>query len=99
MAKPVDKEASTSWSAPGVEIPVSKRLLSAERQLALVDRVIGLEARVAELGAVTTLTPTEQLRAEQQLSRLRDSPAWRIGRAATLPARAARRVAGRVIGR
>jgi hypothetical protein len=95
----VAEKNKKSWSAPGVEIPVSKRLLTAERQLALVDRIIGLEAQVAELGAVTTLTPTEQLRAEQQLSRLRDSPAWRIGRAATLPVRAARRVAGRVIGR
>ncbi|MEO8908024.1 MAG: hypothetical protein ABI310_08105 [Microbacteriaceae bacterium] len=88
-----------SWSAPGVELPVSKRLLTAERQLALVDRVLGLEAQVAELGAVTTLTPTEQLRAEQQLQRLRDSPAWRIGRAATLPARVARRAIGRVTHR
>jgi hypothetical protein len=95
----VAENGKKSWSARGIELPMSKRLLTAERQLALVDRIIGLEAQVAECGAVTTLTPTEQLRAEQQLQRLRDSPAWRIGRATTLPARLARRVVGRVTKR
>jgi hypothetical protein len=95
----VSEKPATTWSAKNVELPTSKRVLSAERQLALVDRVIGAEAHAAEVGAVSSLTQTEQLRAEQQLQRMRDSPEWRIGRLATMPARLARRVLRRVARR
>jgi hypothetical protein len=92
----MSESAEDSWAGHGVEIPTSDRVLSAERQLALVDRVLGLEAKLAEAAVVTTLTPTEQLRTEQQLATLRASLAWRVGRAATAPMRAGRSVFRRV---
>lgn len=69
----------------------AQRVASAERQLALVDRVLGLEAALAEQTVASALTPSEQLIAERQLVRLRGSAAWRIGQVATAPARVARR--------
>lgn len=68
-------------------------LVSIERQLALVDRVLGLEAQVAELSSSSRLTPSEQLRAEKELAMLRSSLTWRLGRVAAAPISAARRVA------
>ncbi|WP_419817087.1 hypothetical protein [Glaciibacter flavus] len=88
-------EQTEPWRAQEAPIATEDRLMALERQLALVDRVIGLEAEVAQLSVVSSLTPTEQLGAEQQLGRLRTSPAWRIGRVATAPLRIARRVARR----
>ena len=95
MAKP----DAVSWAAPDIEIPVSKRLLSAERQLALVDRIVGLEAQLAEASRGATLSPSEQLRAEQQLEKLRNSTTMRVGRAIVLPAGIARRTLKRALGR
>jgi hypothetical protein len=92
----MSESAEDSWAAHGIEIPTSERVLSAERQLALVDRILGLEARLAERSVVTTLTPTEQLRTEQQLAKLQASLAWRVGRAATAPMRAGRSAFRRV---
>lgn len=56
-----------------------------ERELGLVDRVLGLEAQVAELSVDFDLTPSEKLRVEQQLDRMRRSLAWRVGRIVTAP--------------
>jgi hypothetical protein len=95
----VDDFETQTWSAPAVEVPISDALIAAERQLSLVDRVLGLEAQVAELAVTTSLTPTEQLLVEQQLVRLQESSALRIGRIATLPARLARDAARKVSGR
>lgn len=92
----VSENVHASWSGKGHELPTSKRVLSAERQLALVDRVIASEARAAELAAVTTLTPGEQLLVEQQLQAMRRSTAWRVGRVVTIPIRAGRKLLRRV---
>lgn len=68
-------------------------VFSIERQLALVDRVLGLEAQLAELSSSSQLSPSQQLRAEKELAVLRGSLTWRLGRVAAAPIRAARRVA------
>lgn len=88
-----------SWAAPDVEIPVSKRLMSAERQLALVDRIIGLEAQLAELSASATLRPSEQLRVEQQLKQVQNSTSFRVGKMLVAPAGVAKYRLKRVLGR
>lgn len=62
-----------------------------ERELTLVDRVIGLEAMVAELSSGTRLTPSEQLGVEHEIAAMRRSPEWRVARLITLPARVLRR--------
>lgn len=85
-----------AWSAVERETVADERLLSAERQLALVDRIIGLEAQLAQLGASTPLAPSEQLRTEQELSRMRQSLTWRVGTSALRPARFARKVMHRL---
>lgn len=88
----MNDEAQTAWTAPQADIAVSDRMLSLERQLHLVDRILGLEAQVAQLSSSTSLTPSEELGTELQLQRMRTSPAWRIGRVATSPMRIARRI-------
>lgn len=82
---------SERWESP-VEDPTKPEHLEAERQLALVDRLIGLEAENAELAVSTALTPSEQLRVEQQIGRMRNSLEWRVGRVLTAPVRAIRRL-------
>jgi hypothetical protein len=95
----VTTESRDVWQAPDFEVPVTERVFTAERQLALVDRIIGLEAQLAELAAVSTLTPAEQLRSEHQLQQVRSSLTWRVGTAALLPARLLRGVARRLVRR
>jgi hypothetical protein len=53
--------------------------------------LIGLEVENAELSVTTSLTPSEQLRLEQQVARMRSSLEWRVGRVVTAPFRAVRR--------
>jgi hypothetical protein len=81
---------SERWES-AAEVPTTSEHLSAERQLALVDRLIGLEAENAELAVKVALTPSEQLRVEQQIARMRASFEWRVGRVVTAPFRAVRR--------
>lgn len=88
-----------TWSAPGKEIPLDERLVSAERQLALVDRILGLEAQLAQASTTATLTPSEQLSVEKQLEQIRSSNAFRVGRIAILPLAMARRMLSRVLNR
>jgi len=71
------------------------RMREQERQLALVDRVLGLEAQLAELTVASSLSAGQQLAAEKELARIRSSAEWRIARALTAPARVARRSLGR----
>lgn len=73
--------------------PTAEDIARELRQLALVDRVLGLEAEVARLSS-TTAAPTgardevEGLRAE--LRAVYSSRTWRIGTAVLKPARALR---------
>jgi hypothetical protein len=80
---------SERWESPA-EVPTTPEHLAAERQLALVDRLIGLEAENAQLAVSTALAPSEQLRVEQQIARMRASFEWRVGRVVTAPFRALR---------
>jgi len=73
------------------QVTDEERLRDEERQLALVDRILGLEAEVAELSVARSLSPGQQLAAEQELARLRSSAELRLGHALTAPARIARR--------
>lgn len=82
-------ESDTAWTGPEVD-PADA--VTAERQLALVDRIFGLEAQVARLSAVRSLGPSEQLLVEQELARLRSTVTWRTGRIVSAPLRAALRV-------
>ena len=83
-----------AWVGAESTLPADD-LAARERQLALVDRVFGLEAQVAELSAENSLTPSERLRTEQRLIAMQGSLAWRLGRAATAPLRAANRLVAR----
>jgi len=74
---------------------LAAELDAARRQLALVDRMLGLEARNAELAIATRLTPSEQLAVEARLERMRSSASWRVGRVITAPVRMLRRRLGR----
>jgi hypothetical protein len=77
------------------ELPGGRDLASFERELALVDRVLGLQAQLAQLAAQSSLTPDQQLRTEQELALLRGSVTWRAGRVVSAPLRALQRVARR----
>lgn len=83
---------SGAWSGPQADLPNHRPEPSVERELALVDRVLGLEARVAELSVSSSLHPSEQLLVEQELARLRSSVTWRTGRIVSAPLRVALRV-------
>jgi hypothetical protein len=60
------------------------------RQLALVDRIIGLEAQVAHLRSVNT---SQALR--DQLKEVKSSTTWKVGRLVLAPALALQRLLGR----
>ncbi len=66
-----------------------------ERRLGLVDRILGLEAQVAEMSVDFDLTPSEKMRAEQRLDEMRRSFGWRVGRVITAPIALGRHLAKR----
>lgn len=80
---------SAGWTSPA-ESSANRASDDFERQLSLVDRVLGLEAQLAELSIVFDLIPSEKLRAEQQINRMRSSLGWRIGKVIAAPAVMAR---------
>lgn len=96
---------TTDPSTPDPRTSVDPRVVAVERQLALVDRVIGLQAEVAELTVRYQLVQgnveAELLRAEnavlrQRLDEVLNSRTWRLGiRAGGLLA-PVRRITGRV---
>lgn len=73
------------WTGSSRESLQSRTTEDYERELALVDRVLGLEAQLAEQSVDFGLTPSEQLRAEQQIDRMRASLGWRVGRILSAP--------------
>ncbi|TXN28789.1 hypothetical protein [Lacisediminihabitans profunda] len=87
---------SAPWAGREDEATAPTRSLSPEQQLELIDRVKGLEARLAQVAATRELTPTEQLSAEQQLLELRRSLPWRVGRVVTIPVRVLQRAGRRL---
>ena len=84
-----------SWNGRESELPTGRDLAYFEHELALVDRIIGLEAEVAELSQEASLRPEEHLGVEQQLARVRRSLTWRAGRVVSAPLRIARKATGR----
>lgn len=82
----VDKDASD-------ELPSSDDLARALRELALVDKVIGLEAEVARLSTQSAYSDArdeiEHLR--DQLNGMQASRTWRVGRAVLAPFRVMQR--------
>lgn len=76
------------------QVTDEERLREQERQLALVDRILGLEAEIAELRVARSLSAGQQLAAEQELARVRASAELRIGHVLTAPARIAKRAVG-----
>ncbi|MBK4346419.1 hypothetical protein [Lacisediminihabitans changchengi] len=83
-----------AWEGEESTLPADE-LAARERQLALVDRVFGLEAQLSQVSAENSLTPSERLRTEQRLIAMQSSLAWRVGRAATAPLRVAQRFISR----
>lgn len=79
---------------PGNDVtPTAEDIARELRQLALVDRVLGLEAEVARLSSTTTASTgardeVEAVRAE--LRAVYASRTWRIGTAVLRPVRALR---------
>lgn len=60
------------------------------RQLALVDRIIGLEAQVAHLRSVNV-----SMALRDQLKEVKSSTTWKVGRLVLAPAMALQRMLGR----
>ena len=67
-------------------------MVEAEHELALIDRVIGLEAQVEELRRLDRLDPASALAQRESVAALKQTITWRAGRIVTLPIRAARLV-------
>jgi hypothetical protein len=84
-----------AWTS-GSEVVPDGDLASDLRQLALVDRVIGLEAALAQASAISTLAPVDRMTVEFELARVKSSKAWRVGRLVVAPMAFAAR-AGRVV--
>lgn len=84
--------SSEPWVGPEDELEGVDRMHSLENLLQLSDRIMSLEAELAQVSAVRMLTPTEQLDAEQQLIAMRASLPWRVGRVVTIPLRIVQRM-------
>ncbi|THG36044.1 hypothetical protein E6C70_00410 [Glaciibacter flavus] len=65
-------------------------MVEAEHELALIDRVIGLEMQVEELRRLDRLDPASSLAQRESVAALKETFTWRAGRVITLPIRAAR---------
>lgn len=81
---------SDGWTT-AKESPRTSQSDAYERQLALINRILGLEAQVAELSIAFDLAPSQTLRAEQQIDRMRSSLGWRVGRVISAPVLLAKR--------
>ena len=92
MAAPEDPQP---WVGTEADLPADRTLETFEWELALVDRIRGLEAQLAQVASTSKLSPDQQLRAEQELALLRGSLTWRAGRAATAPLRVLQKVVRR----
>lgn len=90
-------DRETSWPDERPEARVTREMELAEQQLALVDRIIGLEQQVKELQAARLLSPSETVAVEANLNGMKSSLTWRAGRIVTLPVRVLRYVKRRVL--
>src|SRR4051794_25881150 len=78
------------WSSSRPDSQPSDEQLRAERELELLDRVIGLEQQIRELKSANLLSPSEVVAVERTMAHMQTSLTWRAGRLVTLPIRAAR---------
>lgn len=79
--------------------PVTKDSTTVEhdlRQLALVDRIIGLEGELAHLRSVT---PGAEHASQRQVDLMRGSLTWKVGRAVLTPVRAVKWVSRKLTTR
>ena len=82
------------YELPTTGEPEKERLEMQLRQLALVDRVLGLEAEVARLSASSPYAQSVRLDVERVQGELRaahESATWMIGSAVLAPVRMIRR--------
>lgn len=80
---------------PGTSNPSQGEVERDLRQLALVDRILGLEAQVARLSILSPddSGPRGHDFVQRELQTVYSSATWRVGRAVLAPARALRAVA------
>lgn len=90
-------DRNTRWPDERPDARVNREMELVEQQLALVDRIIGLEQQVKELQAANLLSPSETVAVEANLNRITSSLTWRAGRIVTLPVRVLRYVKRRVL--
>jgi hypothetical protein len=88
----VDNSEAAAWAGNEEMFPRNSVEGLLEEQLVLRDRIMGLEAQLAELGMGAHRTPSELLSAEQRIIAMQSSMAWRVGSALTDPRRVLRRV-------
>ncbi len=90
----MDDAGATAWEADEAPLPADARANELIARLGLVDRIVALEARLAEYDAAAN-NPTTTLTAEQRLLALQSSLAWRLGSLLTNPGRIVRRLTAR----
>lgn len=86
---------SSPNGADGAQPAADRFVLDAERQLFLVDRIIGLEAELARIKDERETYDDRVEAAEAELVKLTSSYTWRAGRKVTGGARWLRRVVSR----
>ena len=69
---------------------------SYQRQLALVDEVLGLRAALAQEAVRNSPSRQRLEEVEHEIRALRASSSWRVGRLVLLPVRLVRRLRGRL---
>ncbi|MES2171343.1 MAG: hypothetical protein V4479_11570 [Actinomycetota bacterium] len=83
----MDDPVPTAWSAEEAPIPEVVTAKALEDRLTLIDRIVALEARLAEFEGSAETNPTETLNAEQKLVVMESSMQWRVGGLVTHPGR------------
>jgi len=66
-----------------------------QRELALVDQILGLRAALAQESVRNSPTRQRVEQLEYEINALRSSSSWRVGRLLLLPVRVVRRLTGR----
>lgn len=83
-------QSRQSWLDARPDALPDSAVLAYERELDLVDRVIGLEQQLAELRETAVIDPSARVSEERNLAAMRSSLTWRVGRLVMLPVRVAK---------
>lgn len=81
------QQQSISWTDDRPEALPSVEVLTAERELELLDRVSGLERQLEELRSESLLDPASAHTQQESVTALMTSLTWKAGRVVTLPVR------------